>query len=258
MVIDQIERVAVVGDWHMNWRWGRRAIDHAKDQGAQGLLHTGDFAYTFQPEFLDQLDSMLTSRGLRLWWVDGNHENHEKLQRWPLAGDGTRPITDRIIHLPRGLRWQWAGVRFLALGGAYSVDRMARVPGREWWEQETLTRRQVHQAQAGGPVDVMVSHDCPAVVQIPGIDDRPRPDWIAVDDYRRSVQHRKLLDQVVKVVRPRRIFHGHYHHRHDTVAQLGYGPVTVTGLDCDESSLDDNVTVVNVAEILGASAGQPL
>lgn len=249
-----IERFAFAGDWHMNGRWGVRAIHHAADLGAQGIVHCGDFGYQFEQNFLDQVSAALRARGMRLWFADGNHENFTKLSRWDLAEDGTRPLTDRISHLPRGYRWQWGGVRFLALGGAYSVDQHARIPGREWWPQETITDQQALRAVAAGRTDVLVTHDAPSSVVIPGIDDREKvPAWIPPGALRESLRHRQVLDRVVDGTTPAWIWHGHYHVRHTTAARYRFGATVVNGLDCDGSVLDDNVVVVDVSELAPAA-----
>jgi predicted phosphodiesterase len=247
----EIERIAFAGDWHMNWRWARRAVRYAADQGAQHIVHTGDFGYTFQQQFLDEVTSVLDATGIDLWFVDGNYESFPWLNR--VAVDlvtGRRPLSRRIEHLPRGYRWEWGAVHFLAMGGAHSVDRMARIPGREWWPEETITPRQVHQAGAQGSTDVLVSHDAPAGCVIPGIDDVDAPSWIPAPELKLSFDHRLRFQTLCSATRPSAIWHGHYHTRHRTIADLGYGPVVVNGLDCDESSLDDNIVVVDVADLL--------
>ncbi len=249
-MVTDIERVAFAGDWHMNRVWSTRAIMRAADQGAQHIVHLGDFGYTFDQVFLDEVTRALARTGTRLWFVDGNHESFPWLEQVAIDPDtGLRPLSPRIAHLPRGFRWRWGPVRFLAMGGAHSVDRMARVPGRSWWPEETITPREINAASAGGPTDVLVAHDCPAGVVIPGIDDRDGPAWIPPTELRLSFEHRQRLDRLVRRVRPAQIWHGHYHTRHRTVTDLGYGPVTVNGLDCDESELDDNVVVVDVADL---------
>lgn len=245
-----VERIAFAGDWHMNDRWAGRAIRHAKDQGAQHIVHLGDFGFTFQQQFLDEVESALRACGMFLWFVDGNHESFPWLNQVALAGDGTRPLSGRIAHLPRGFRWQWGDVSFLAMGGAHSVDRMSRRPGLDWWPEETITRREQMRAGMGGRAHVLVAHDCPAGVVIPGIDDVDRPSWIPPEEMRRSFEHRRLLDSLCLMTNPTAIWHGHYHRRHRTVTDLGYGPVVVNGLDCDESTLDDNVVVVDVAALM--------
>lgn len=56
---------------------------------------------------------------------------------------------------------EWAGVRFLGLGGAFSVDRNARKVGRSFWFEETITDEEVELACENGKdgVDVMLAHD---------------------------------------------------------------------------------------------------
>ena len=64
------------------------------------------------------------------------------------------PITPRTLWAPRAHRWTWQGVRFLALGGAYCIDRRDRTlnSGRwGWFTEETITAEQTAAAIAGGP-----------------------------------------------------------------------------------------------------------
>src|SRR5262245_45957967 len=114
-------RIAFAGDWHANTRWGISAIQFAAEQGAEVIIQLGDFGYEFRPAFLDGLERALVRTGLRLLFVDGNHEDFPTLLRYPVRSDGLRRLTDRVWHLPRGFRWVWGGLRWLALGGAHSV-----------------------------------------------------------------------------------------------------------------------------------------
>jgi hypothetical protein len=138
-------------------------------------------------------------------------------------------------------------VRWLALGGAHSVDRPWREPGVSWWREETVTDADVDRAVTGGPADVLICHDCPAGVPIPGLEESahlwPAEELVAAN------AHRARVRTVVDAVRPRAIWHGHFHRRYAAAADLGYGPVTVNGLDCDGSTLDRNVEVVSLDEL---------
>jgi predicted phosphodiesterase len=245
-----IERIAFAGDWHGNTWWARDMIDHASAQGAQAIVHLGDYGYRFTREFREQIEGALDAHDMRLYFVDGNHEDFPWLYSQPIDGRGRRPITPHVFHLPRGYRWEWGGVRFLAMGGAHSVDRPYREPGREWWPEETITPREVAEAVKGGPADVVVSHDCPTGVVIPGIDDRRPPSWITPNELARANAHRSRLRRLVDKVQPSMIWHGHYHERHETIADLGYGPVVVTGLAHDETNEEANIAVVDVADLL--------
>ena len=117
-----------------------------------------------------------------------------------------------------------------------------------WWREETVTEADLNRAVAGGPADVLVAHDCPAGVEIPGLAETahlwPAEELVAAE------AHRRRLRSVVDLVRPSTVWHGHFHRRYSATTNLGYGPVSVHGLDCDESTLDSNVTVVALDEIV--------
>lgn len=243
-------RIAFAGDWHANTRWAVASVEHLAGR-ADVVVHLGDFGYTFDAGFLAPLDKALGRAGLPLLFVDGNHEDHELLGRFPVRGSGLRQLGEHIWHLPRGFRWTWGGVRFLACGGAHSVDRQWRVPGESWWAGETLTDDDVARCVDGGQADVLIAHDCPAGVVIPGIDDRTVPAPFPPLELLRADEHRQLLRRVVDAVRPRRIWHGHYHRQYRQEVSFGYGPVTVTGLDCDGTSLGSNIEVVDLADLGG-------
>jgi predicted phosphodiesterase len=234
-------RIAVAGDWHGSAAWARKACDHARDQGAEVLLHVGDFGYQFIPWFLDAVDGA----ELPVWFVDGNHDDHDWLARQPVDPDGRRQLSEYVWHLPRGFRWTWDGVQFLACGGAYSVDRGWRVLGSSWWAGETISDDDVARCVAGGRADVLLSHDAPSGFVIPTIDDRGTPAPFPPFALAESGRHRQQLRRVVDAVRPSVVLHGHYHHAYAADVDLGYGQVRVIGLDCDESTMASNVRVVD-------------
>jgi hypothetical protein len=241
------ERIAFAGDWHANTAWARSAIRYAADAGADVIVQLGDFGYDYPASFVQGVDTALREVGLELWFVDGNHEAFPTLLRYPVLEHGRRRLTDRVWHLPRGYRWSWAGVSFLALGGAHSVDRPWREPGTSWWSQETLTDAELAAAAAGGPVDVLVSHDCPSGVDLPGLAETAHfwpPTALGA-----AAAHRARIRTVVDAVRPGQIWQGHYHRRYDVGADLGYGPVHVHGLHCDGGSLADNVVLVRPEQL---------
>jgi hypothetical protein len=161
-------RIAIAGDWHSDTGYAVAAIDHAAKRDAGVLLHMGDFGYNFTDSYLDALDDALRRHDLELGFVDGNHENFDRLLAQPVAADGLRHLRERIVHLPRGFRWRWGTTRCLAVGGAYSIDRFLRTPGKSWWPQETITVAQARDIITAGRADVMFCHDCPAGIEVPG------------------------------------------------------------------------------------------
>jgi predicted phosphodiesterase len=249
-------KIAFAGDWHGNISYGRRAISYAIDQGADVILHLGDFGIMgFFQRYLDGLTDILTYGNLNLYFLDGNHEDHPRLAEMPYIEDGTQPFTERIFHLPRGYRWQWDGVRFLALGGAHSVDRQLRTPGMNWWPEELVTGSQAMAAIQGGRTDVMLTHDAPAGWVIPDLESE---DYWPPEEIRTANQHRSVLAAVAEIVQPTWLFHGHYHVRYTlTNALVGndgklgerYVIPHVEGLALDGSSFADNVVVKTLDEL---------
>jgi hypothetical protein len=238
-------RIAFAGDWHGNGRWAVAAIEHAAQLGAGVIVHAGDFGYEFRAAYVRDLTRALTRLGLHLWFVDGNHEDFSLLRLYPVRESGLREVSERIWHVPRGHRWTWSGTTFLGCGGAHSVDRQWREPGTSWWREETITDADATRCTTGGPVDVLVSHDCPAGVPIPGLAEPAAPRF-PPEDLALANEHRRRLRRIVDTCRPRTIVHGHYHVAYETTAHaLGY-PARVIGLDCDGTALDRNVRLLDL------------
>lgn len=246
-ILSPPSRIAIAGDWHADTDYAVGAIEHAARRDATVLLHLGDFGYNFTDHFLDSLDRALDRCGIVLGFIDGNHENFDRLYSWPVDADGLRQLREHVVHLPRGFRWQWAGTRCLALGGAYSIDRFLRKPGRSWWAQECVTARQARDAGIAGTVDVMFCHDCPAGITVPGAS-RDRFGFPA-QELQRSELYRVRLRSVVDAVRPARLWHGHFHHRYQAVLQGNGYRTVVDGLGKNGDPIDNNMVVVNLAQL---------
>lgn len=226
------EVVAVAGDWHGNGPWAEAVIREAAAHDIEILLHLGDFGIWPGPagdEYLDDVEAACFQYGVSIWFVPGNHEDYTQINSGRTDVAGRRIFRDRIRALPRGWRWTWAGRTWCAVGGAVSIDRAERVPGRSWWPEEELTDAEAYAVIAAGPADVLISHDCPSgVVHTFG----PTPDrWLA--DIRRTEAHRKRLQRVVDGLKPDYVMHGHLHRPYERYVDMGWGTPRVTGFDCD-------------------------
>lgn len=238
-------KIMLAGDWHGNGQWAQKCIHHARKQDADTIVHVGDFGWWVEGldthKYLRHVQRALLECGITLYWVDGNHEDHDKIEEW-LDATGGAPWSDKrypnIVHLPRGFRWQWWDQTWLAMGGAHSVDRLHRTPGKSWWDAEHITEAQIDRAVMGGEADIMICHDCPHGVDIPGIHadeklDAAKSSW-PVSEIAAANVHRKKLARVVKYVRPQFLFHGHYHVHYANLLRHDDGFVTkVVGLADD-------------------------
>lgn len=259
------DQIAMAGDWHGDPTFAIEAIDYAAKRGAQVILHTGDYGWIYTTRFVRVVEEQLEENDLYLFFADGNHEQHDKLDHLVrsdtiLPGMHMAPerermhmprpgkISPRVWHLARGTRWEWGGLRFLACGGGHSVDRKRRVPHRSWWPQEWITDAQLDTCVKGGRADILLAHDCPASVDIPGLAETAL--LFDADEIIMSEKHRERLDWMCRRVQPSMIVHGHYHTAYMRDADLGYGPVAVLGLsDNTTGSLRGNITVFSLEEL---------
>ncbi|WP_301123570.1 hypothetical protein [Mycolicibacterium fortuitum] len=128
--------VMIAGDWHGNTGWATALIISAGVRGIKVVVQLGDFGFWTpgrrSDDYLDGIETACARHGVTVLWLDGNHECFDALYELPIDPEtGLRQIRPHIFHLPRGLRWRWHGKTWMALGGAHSVDRPDRKPGRE-------------------------------------------------------------------------------------------------------------------------------
>lgn len=243
-----MSRVLALGDSHGNTYFVLEAIKVAQQADCKYILQLGDFGIWTHTmagvAFLDDVQKALAEADVTLIFCDGNHENFDHLYEIPIEDDGFRRPRWNIWHAPRGHVWDIEGKTILAMGGAPSIDgpggpgwwKMNFGQGRgpldidaynmmdnpqvepgfdlgNWWPQEMITEQDVLATVAKldtvDNVDIMISHDCPYGVNIPGIDEG----WAI------GVHHRKLLRRVFDAASPTLFLGGHYHKRHSDVLE---------------------------------------
>lgn len=249
-VMREHRRIAFAGDWHADTAWISRAVEYAAEHEADCIVHLGDYGWQFQSHFVRTVEGLLRKVNIPVYFVDGNHEMFPKLFKFPLQPDGLRKISARVFHLPRGYRWEWSGVQFMACGGGVSVDKHRRREGFTWWPQEQITADDIRACERRGHTDVLVSHDCPAGVDIPDL--HKTAHWFPENAIRESEAHRAKLLAVANATTPRLILHGHYDRCYRAETDLGYGKVRVFGLDKNRNVYDpvrDNVLVLDIEEV---------
>lgn len=114
-----------------------------------------------------------------------------------------------------------------------SVDKHARLPGRDWWPEEAVAGADVNRLQAAaGPagVDVLFTHDTVTGAPLPTAGPR-LPDLIQLE----CDMNRRHVADAVTAVRPGLLVHGHYHELLDY--HMGQTRVLSLGMELDEGSL---------------------
>lgn len=225
-----------VGDTHNDLDFIENAARLAQKHGAE-VVQCGDWGFLWPGNNqLQELSDMLVGIGITCRFVDGNHDDHPTLRK--LRGRqrrvGATQIAPHVIYQPRGSVYEDDdGTRFLFLGGAPSIDRGLRTPGKSWWSEETITEPEFSFARsAKGPIHVLVTHDAPDYP--PGFSAKGTPDY-----RREQVRSMARVDALIRHHRPKLAVHGHWHSRYSRLHEIG---TNVTGLDCNQASyLDDSV-----------------
>jgi hypothetical protein len=241
---DPSTHVLFSGDWHAGTEHARRTIDLAAAMGIERVVQVGDFGYwpRFEKgrEFLELTSQHAISRGVSIWFCDGNHEDHDALPH----DDGGDPVelAPSIRWVPRGTVVEWHGRRILFFGGAVSVDQDSRINGWTWFANEVPSPSAWQRAQDAGQVDVVVAHDTVPEMPVQGLPTLAIP-WSA---RRRASDHRKKLRSLCQELSPSWWIHGHWHDRSSArlwgtrFESLGHdrGPFESTHLTLDLSTLE--------------------
>jgi Calcineurin-like phosphoesterase len=234
MVGVQPTRILVAGDIHGDLPFLARVADRAVAEGCSTILQLGDLGALWpgSERFLQKIDKVLARAGInRLVFVDGNHEGF--VSRVPFrsadrgtatgglamaehkcakSAEGFRLISERVEWIPRGCRWEWNGVRFGAIGGAFSVDWRGRTPGTSWWpDHENVVDADVERLGTA-PLDVLVTHDVPLGVPIDAISSFR----LSPSDESNCALTRERLREAVEATQPSLVLHGHWHWKHGT------------------------------------------
>lgn len=188
------------GDTHGDF--GRFAPDifyEAKDLTRDDyVLICGGFGgvWSETPPERKKLD-LLEAMPFTTLFVDGNHENFDKLYAFPEEiwhGGKVHIVRPHILHLMRGQIFDIEGHKFFTMGGASSHDiqdgildpksptfkedymalrrmyGMFRVKGLSWWEAELPSKDEYAEAwrnleRADFSVDYIITHCCPTSIQ---------------------------------------------------------------------------------------------
>lgn len=102
-------------------------------------------------------------------FVDGNHENMDLLNAYPIVekfGSKVHQLLPNLFHLMRGHIYQIDDYSIFAFGGAESTDKHRRIEGQSWWRQELPSKVEedlglINLERYGNRVDIVLTHDSP-------------------------------------------------------------------------------------------------
>ncbi|MCR5462580.1 MAG: metallophosphoesterase [bacterium] len=198
--------IYITGDTHGNIDFNRLK-DYFKRKHISRddyLIILGDagIAWSKQEIFINEYASL----GLTIFFIDGNHENYDLLNNYPIEyknNSKCHKLNEYIYHIIRGEILIINNLSFLCIGGATSIDRIFRVEGKSWWIDEHITDSDINNAinnlkKYDYKVDYVLSHCAPSkvVINILGFDSDDDTDKLAKIDY--YAEYKKW-------------FFGHYH-----------------------------------------------
>ncbi len=231
------ERVAVCGDWHGSLGWLRMLTRALPGLAAdvETVLQLGDW-------WMDPIetDALFAEAGIRRVFVTvGNHERFDLITPLLTAHPGAAVRVSEITWiLPRPARLTIGGKTVLSLGGAASVDKMWRTDGLDWWPDESITDEHVAAAVAGGPADVMLTHESPANTPVRAVREmlHTNPRRFPAEALEESARSRGRVSEVWDAVRAELLMHGHMHTPGGGMAEDGRRVVSL-GRDVQEDNL---------------------
>jgi DNA repair exonuclease SbcCD nuclease subunit len=184
------------------------------------ILQTGDFGYwphkqgffsrsLWWQECIKSAMPGIWDGWIKIYWCDGNHENHDALDALEGGATAVNP-EERFIEIMPGVYFApfgsvlrlLDGTTVLFCGGAESTDKRFRTPGDSWWPQETIDEQDMASLPAPGSltVDWVISHTCPSYFSVQ-----------ASEPAKSNDPSKLFLNRVFDIYHPKRWYFGHYH-----------------------------------------------
>lgn len=189
--------ILIVGDVHGEWGELNKLINrHRPDI----VLSCGDFGYWPNWKGSRYYSTPLRNGDVPIHFCDGNHEDHESLRQ--VGVDGRIPDMENVFYHRRGSTLALPDGRIvLFMGGAHSIDKEYRTPGRDWFPEETIKQTDLD-ALPDCEIDIVISHTCPSELL---------PYMLETDARKTNDPSNAALSIVLAKYRPDLWYFGHWH-----------------------------------------------
>jgi predicted phosphodiesterase len=246
-------RIMLLGDIHgASDFFETKVMPVAIAEKIKWIYQVGDFGYWEHTDqgimFLNNVSNALVGTGIELVFIQGNHDKTSLIPNRYNPIDGFYSIRPSVWFAPNGTHWTVEGTGFVALGGAYSIDKQDRLDmeaakaetifksrilsNREysanyvaekarsetvetlWFPEEEMTDVELDSILNGlnpDEVDVILAHDKPFMSN-PGIRLLP------IDE---CIPNQRRLQKAVNVLKPKLFVHGHLHIRYRDTIRCG-------------------------------------
>lgn len=204
--------IYVTGDTHrkIDNRFSEKPLTKLTEKDY--LIILGDFGGVWYDDESDNLFlSYFEKQKYTTLFIDGNHENHKKLNDFPVEvwnGGKIHRIKSNIFHLMRGQIFNIDGYKIFTFGGAYSIDKHMRTEFIDWWKEEEGSYEEMNEAfdnleKENNQVDFILTHAGPA--------SKLKNFFNYFGMKFTSSSTEKFLDEINNKVKFQHWFCGHYH-----------------------------------------------
>jgi len=214
----KFEDIISVGDLHGHWEV---VIEHINRYDIKNTLYlcVGDFGVgthlTKNKEFLLKLNDTLKSSNNSFFTIRGNHDDPE----WFVSGkhDDFKKQLSNILFIEDYSILNINDENYLFIGGAHSVDRVARNGrGLPHWEDEVV-RFDYDFCETVSNIDRMFCHTspmfCPPIGPHSGfiMDNAESDPSLLQDIYNERTQMTKIVDDIMANNKLKTFHYGHFH-----------------------------------------------
>lgn len=177
------------------------------------LIILGDAGIVWSETEHREVQSFYESLPLTTLFVDGNHENFDLLEAYPVVnyqGGNVHKISDKIFHLMRGEVYTIESKTFFVFGGGFSLKKLTDSSPVNVWEcempNETEYRNGLEKLEEHNfNVDYILSHVAP----------KKMADDMCIPLIDREVELNNYLEEVRKRTTFKKWFFGHHHKDRD-------------------------------------------
>ena len=191
--------IYLTGDTHGSFERIAHFCARMNTKSSDILIILGDAGINFYGGWRDQKKKeFISTLPITLFCIHGNHEqrpatipSYTEIE-WQGGTAYIEAQFPSILFAKDGEVYNLNGMQAIAIGGAFSIDWMYRIPGRSWWPDEqpskeikALVERKLE--ALGWKVDVVLSHTVPlkyepVEVFLTGIDqskvDKTTEEWL--------------------------------------------------------------------------------
>lgn len=231
-------KIMMCGDIHKDVTNIEKVFEKAKEFECAIIIALGDVCYFPHTRsgkyFISLIENLSRETGILFYMVKGNHDNHEVLSKYSEITE----LHPGIFFIPNCVKFTFGNYSFCAVGGAVSIDILQRQRMIDFWDNERISQEDVRNSESMN-VDVVLSHDCPISVDIDY--------YLGYKREPKTTSNRRMLQAAVDNLKPKFLFHGHYHSRIKGKGLHGGGEFLSLGLASNKTGINDQIFVFDTS-----------